>query len=255
MNEEKSVPFIEEIVDRLGRVYAAVGPFDEAVAAISAHGIEVASARDIVFARMNTARDGVPPMQHSIARPSYVREGAIFIPKGPVIFVSKSPLLKDPAMAVENCRKRRETYLDDKVIRGYLMNANRDISKEPEKRSAIIINIYDNFRILTERPFSYPFSQEPDFQHHELTRWLFGDQAAEYGRRMRLHHEYVEILMPAQSYVNAQKRAFARQLHIGPLMEPFYGVAMDDSPIDANISKNLQNPNVAIRGVMKSRVF
>ena len=116
---------------------------------------------------------------------SVLKEGAICTQDKQVILVRRSPILNHPELAEERANNNSSYLIVDELP--YLNLVEEDKGKEVEERRAIIIPDGEH-RIPSKK-----------FETRDLTRWLFQDQAKQYGDLLlSLEKQDMQFFIPSR---------------------------------------------------------
>lgn len=181
-----------KIIEGLGEIVYVTAPFNKALAQLRKLGAHPISLRDLAYVRMESGDNS-----YISQNGSFVKQGAIYIPGQKVIFTDNSPKLRNTKKVTDCHRYGREFYVEAK---SYLEQVEKDKSKAPEQRKAIIFSSQKDFSIPTNK-----------FADEEITRWAFKDKAKEYGEFLRNSKYNIREMSVYLVNSNAQK-PFAKQL-------------------------------------------
>lgn len=194
---EKCVIPKGEALGEAFEVYQAQGAFDKCVDEFKAKGLEVITAKQLAEARM---RGGA---NHAVSRSwTWLAENFNYLPNGDILVASKAfnPLLQYASFAkmATDCHRQipfMEFCLNDDVV-GYLLEGAK------QKGGVLQLRRKDIQKEVTKG------ISTDDFGKMELTAFLFGDKAEDYGKFLRKN----EIKSVPLYVANKQSKAFSRAL-------------------------------------------
>ena len=161
-------PELEASVKNLGEIYRLNVSFDQALKSLRNFGIKnPISIRDLAYARIQKGRC------NSLSRyGSYTGAGFLHLKNEAYLLALNSPLLdlELASQAVEVNRAGKYFSTGKDFYDKYKEIAEIEKNKEPENRSVLILSERKNYEIPTNR-----------FNENELTKFLFKDQAENYG--------------------------------------------------------------------------
>jgi len=187
---------LEGAVKGLGDVYYADAPFDEATKLFRQDGLELMSARDLAYARIQTGENSL-----FSGNGSWIREGVIYFPKqeDKIVLVRNSATLRNPVKATEARAQLEEFLLKKRTAKEYL--------KKVKTGDDSVYLAKDGRNIPTER-----------FGEDELTTWLFQDQAENYGDFLNDSSvNEMPLMFDTSEHIRMQRKPYACQLLLGKL--------------------------------------
>jgi hypothetical protein len=161
------------------------GTFEQAKNILDANGYAIASIREVIEARMEDEKKRVITERSKYYSSSgWTREGIVYIPQKGAFLVRDSPILAEVGRATRCHRQNAEFYL---------------------KRKQVEICLEDSVKITAE---TIPTNR---FADDELTVYLFGDIAGDYGKLLRL--EGIDRMPVTTS--QPKERPFVKQMWFG----------------------------------------
>jgi len=135
------------------KMVLAQGPFDEAKSALDSKGYGVASLEEVARARMEQG-----PNSKVSRVGGFTREAMITLPNGKVYLTKRSFILENAKYAVDCTRAIKEVYLSEEQLKQSL-------------DGALELPDYSGF-----------ISTRDNFDKNEITKFIFGKYAGDYGR-------------------------------------------------------------------------
>ena len=181
------------------------GNFWEAVKTAKFYG-ELASCRDIVRTRMDF------PTIRDMQRGTWLAVGAIFYPQEKIILVSpeRNPLFNSLKQTEEHFSKQRGLLLEEKTAEEIAILAEKESSLLPIERNTLVLP----WKCYPRGGLGIPFDKAAE---DELTVFLFGDLAGEYGFDCSLVNTY-----PIRFCVEFKPCEEAPQSYSGPFALPIF---------------------------------
>ena len=193
-------------------VYA---PFDEAKKLLEDKGYSIISLEEIATLRILEG-----PLADISKTASRTREGFLYVPGKGSFITKKSPIMQNPVEARREHRAERQYFLTDEQV-GQSLEDSVQISEKPE-----------NLMIPTDR-----------FGKNEITKYLFGRIAGQYGRFLRRNDVTEMPIWASDAQSILSDRPFARQMNIGNLvpMSDRSGLSGDwDDPKYGDLGRELR---------------
>jgi hypothetical protein len=202
MEKKRPSVYREARVPGVGTVINVHAPFHEALKAIRlAHG-HVINSSELAAAQLYCKRERNFSLEEG---PVY--DGIVYTPGDNPLIVRISPLVVDVLNARDAVRLHTQSerfYLDQKTAQKFDEQCEEDAKKDLEnKRVLRLKTTEDNFDISTKR-----------FADDELTRFLFEDNAKDYGALLSSEGiEEFPIRLTYRNYVNRESEPFVEQLY------------------------------------------
>ena len=158
-------------------------PFDKALSELKENGYRIITAKENVELRMETGKDSFISKNGN-----YVQEGVIYVPKKGIFLTKHPPILKNPKESTEANRNGNEFY----------------ITNEQTERAL-------------ESSVKVPYSQTnisfDEFGDDEITNFLFGKKAKDYGLFLKdAGINEMPLYFQNKDYIDGEGRSFANQL-------------------------------------------
>lgn len=165
--EESKVKRLAEI-EGFGSFYEATGGLVDALSALRKEDADIISERDLAYAVIHNN-----PENHFPDPSGFVREGIIYMPADKAIMlVRTSPTILFPEESAQSYSDGSNYYVHMQLMKKY-----RTLARKKSRDNEVLLLEYSKLNGVA--------IAADNFGKNPITRWLFQDQAASYGRFLR----------------------------------------------------------------------